>query len=162
MTYLQAALGNSDTKMSSYDKGRFSYYLEDYENARNYLEEAKVTGEADTVLLLGKTYEKLGDYNYAASIYSNFLSDRGDDLLIYNQLGICKMSAGAYEEALQAFQKALAMEEKQMTQTLRFNELIAYEYMGEFEQALILLKEYLADYPDDREAAREYEFLISR
>lgn len=160
--YLQAALGNADKKMSDYERGRLYYYMEDYETARNYLETAKASGDSQVILLLGKTYEALGDYNYAASIYSNYLADHKEDVIIYNRLGVCKTNAGAYEDALQAFQTALDLQDKTMTQTLLYNRIVVYEHMGDFGQARVLMKEYLTSYPDDEKAKREYEFLQSR
>ena len=160
--YLQAALGNSEKKMSDYDKGRLSYYIGDYEAARNYLEATKGNKDAKTILLLGQTYEKLGDYNYAASIYSNYLTQNTGDVIIYNRLGMCKLEAGDAKSALEYFNQALALGETSMTQTLKFNQIVAYEYLGDFDQAAVLMKNYLQIYPDDTDAVREYEFLKSR
>ena len=160
--YLQAALGNNEKKTSDYDKGRLSYYFGDYEAARNYLESTKGNKDAKTILLLGQTYEKLGDYNYAASIYSNYLTQNSGDVIIFNRLGMCKLQAGDAESALDYFEQALALGESSMTQTLKFNQIVAYEYLGEFEQASVLMKNYLQIYPDDLDAVREYEFLKSR
>ena len=160
--YLQAALGSNEKKISIYDKGRLSYYMGDYENARNYLESAKGNRNAETVLLLGQTYEKLGDFNYAASIYSNYLTENPDNVIIYNRLGMCKLQAKDAESALDYFEQALKLEEPSMTQVLKFNQIVAYEYLGEFDQASVLMKNYLQIYPDDQDALREYEFLKSR
>ena len=160
--YLQAALGSNEKKISDYDKGRLSYYMGDYENARNYLESAKGNKNAENVLLLGQTYEKLGDFNYAASIYSNYLTDNPDNVILFNRLGMCKLQAGDAESALEYFEQALALEDPSMTQVLKFNQIVAYEYLGEFDQASVLMKNYLQIYPDDQDAVREYEFLKSR
>lgn len=160
--YLREALGSSEKKVSDFDKGRLSYYMEDYESAKNYLEASKQTKDAAAVLLLGQTYEKLGDFNYAASIYSNFLTDHSDNVVILNRLGMCKLEAGDAASALEYFERALAQEDPSMLQVLRFNRIVAYEYLGEFDQANILMKEYLSVYPDDSDALREYEFLKTR
>ncbi len=160
--YLQAALGSNEKRISDYDKGRLSYYMGDYENARNYLESAKGNKNAETVLLLGQTYEKLGDFNYAASIYSNYLTANPDNVIIFNRLGMCKLQAGDAKSALDYFEQALALEDPSMTQVLKFNQIAAYEYLGEFDQASVLMKNYLQIYPDDQDALREYEFLKSR
>ena len=160
--YLQAALGNNNKKITLFDKGKLSYYMEDYENARNYLETNKDNKDAEAVLLLGQTYEKLGDYNYAASIYSNYLAEYPDNVILFNRLGMCKLQAGDAKSALEYFEEALALEDASMTQVLKFNQIVAYEYLGEFDQANVLMKNYLAVYPDDYEALREYEFLKSR
>lgn len=161
-TYLQSALGNNEKKISEYDKGRLCYYMGDYENARNYLESVKGTKNADTVLLLGQTYEQLGDYNYAASVYSNYLTANPGDVILLNRLGMCKLQGGDAKSALEYFEAALALEDPSMTQTLKFNQIVAYEYLGEFDEANVLMKNYLQLYPDDKDALREYEFLKSR
>lgn len=160
--YLQAALGSNEKKISDYDKGRLYYYMGDYENARNYLESAKGSKNAETVLLLGQTYEKLGDYNYAASIYSNYLTENPKHVIIFNRLGMCKLQSGDAKSALDYFEQALALEDPSMMQILKFNQIVAYEHLGEFEQANVLMKNYLQVYPDDSDALREYEFLKSR
>lgn len=160
--YLQAALGSSEKKISDYDRGRLYYHMGDYENARNCLEAAKGNKNAETVLLLGQTYEKLGDYNYAASVYSNYLTENSNHVIIFNRLGMCKLQAGDAKSALNYFEQALALEDSSMTQILKFNQIVAYEYLGEFDQANVLMKNYLQIYPDDQEALREYEFLKSR
>jgi tetratricopeptide (TPR) repeat protein len=147
--------------MTDYDKGRICYYLQDYENARNYLETARDENNRDVMLLLGQTYEALTDFNYAASVYSNYLLEN-PDAKMYNQLGLCKMHLTDYSGALESFQAGILLEDIQMKQTLSFNEIIAYEYLGEFTKAGVLMETYIASYPEDTEALREYQFLISR
>lgn len=160
--YLQAALASTGQKLSDYEKGRLSYYLEDYENARIYLESQKGTKDSESTLLLGRTYEKLGDYNYASSIYSNYLADNSQDVTLLNRLGMCKLQSGDAQAALDCFNRALELGDKSMTQILKFNQIVAYEHLGDWAQANVLMKNYLQLYPDDQDALREYEFLKSR
>ena len=49
-----------------------------------------------------------------------------------------------------------------MQQTLSFNEIVAYEYLGEYKKAAVLLDSYLQAYPDDETAKREKQFLQTR
>ena len=161
-SYLQAALGNNEKKISDYDKGRLSYYMGDYENARNYLESTRENKNAEAVLLLGQTYEKMGDYNYAASVYSNYLTSNPNHVILLNRLGMCKLQSGDAKSALEYFEQALSLEDTSMTQVLKYNQIVAYEYLGEFDQANVLMRSYLQIYPDDKEALREYEFLKTR
>lgn len=165
-SYLSSALKNHGDKMSDYEKGTVHYYLEDYENAKGYLEKAKSDGkkeDAQTVLMLGKTYEQLGDSNYAASVYNQYIENVGPHPGMYNQLGLCKLEVGEYEAALNAFDSGLAIENgNDYVQQLRFNQIVAYEYLGEFERAASLMNGYLTSYPDDAQAVREYEFLRTR
>lgn len=160
--YLSDFLKENEKKLSDYDKGRIYYYLGDYENARVSLEKAKGDNNQNTVLILGKTYEELGDYNYATSVYMNYLADHTDAAVIYNQLGLCKLQSGEYDQALSAFGSAQAVEDNGMEQTLAFNEIVANEYLGNFKQADVLMQNYIKKYPDDEDAKREYIFLQSR
>ncbi len=160
--YLRKAL-EGDTKMSIYQQGKFYYYLGQYEDARNSFE--KASSSIDTVeliLFLGKTYESLGDMNYAASLYSNFLDKHADAAEVFNQLGLCRLKAGEYSSALEAFEKGMAIENNSILQSLKYNEIVTYEYLTDFKKAAVLMEAYLKIYPDDQKAVREYEFLKTR
>lgn len=161
--YLNEALKEREAKMSSYDKGRIYYFLEDYQQAYLNLEEAKANGSAEVYLYLGKAYEATGDYNYAINnVYASYLSKNDGDARIYNQLGLCYMKQKDYEAALTAFQNAMAIEGNGIMQTLQFNEIVAYEYLGDYTKAQVLIDAYLKSYPDDEAAQRESGFLTTR
>lgn len=160
--YLQTAMENDTKKMTNYEKGRISYYLEDYENARTYLEKARDEKGYEAVLFLGKTYETLGDNNYAISVYNTYLESNPDAAQVWNQLGLCKLNMEDNEGALQAFQTAMQIENNGMMQTLKMNEIIAYEHLHEYKKASVLMESYLKSYPDDETAQREYLFLKTR
>lgn len=161
-TYLRAAMDAAGEQMSAYDKGRMYYYLEEYQSAYLALETAKDQGGADASLYLGRSYEATGDYNYAASVYNNYLSKDTSDARIYNQLGLCEMARGDYHAALSAFQSGMQIEDNEMMQSLLFNEAVTYEYLHDYRQAAVLMESYLKTYPDDQVARREYEFLSTR
>ena len=160
--YLQNAMKENEKSISDYDMGRICYYMGDYENARNFLERLKTTTDYGAALYLGRTYEALGDYNYAASIYAGYAEYDQTKAEIYNQLGLCRMQLKEYDAALMAFQTGMNIEGNDMMQTLKFNEVIAYEYMGDYKTAAALMNSYLRSYPDDETAKREYEFLQTR
>lgn len=160
--YIQAAMDAGTKNMTNYEKGRICYYLEDYENARTYLEKARGDSGYEAVLFLGKTYETLGDNNYAISVYNTYLEGSGQNPQVLNQLGLCKMNTGDYQGALTAFQSAMSMEGNGMMQILKMNEIIAYEKLEDFKKAAVLMESYLKSYPDDQEAQREYTFLKTR
>ena len=160
--YLQTAMDTGTKNMTNFEKGRICYYLEDYENARTYLEKARDDSGYEAVLFLGRTYETLGDNNYAISVYNNFLESNGPNAQVLNQLGLCKMQTGDYEAALNAFQSAMNIEGNRMMQILKMNEVIAYEQLGQYKKASVLMDSYLQTYPDDEVAQREYIFLKTR
>ena len=119
-------------------------------------------GGFESVLFLGKTYETLGDNNYAISVYKTYLDSVGPNPQVLNQLGLCRMQTGDYEGALNAFQSAMNIEENGMMQVLKMNEIVAYERLKDYKKASILMESYLKTYPDDEEAKREYIFLKTR
>lgn len=116
----------------------------------------------DSYLYLGKAYAATGDYNYASSVYSNYLSKQGPDAEIYNQLGLCELAKKDYQKALEAFQAGKQIEGNSLMQTLSFNEIVAYEYLQDYQKAAVLLNAYLQNYPDDQAAIREQQFLSTR
>ncbi len=161
-TYLQTALENGESKMNAYDKGRIYYHMGEYQKAYIALEEAREDGNAESTLYLGMAYEATGDYNYASSVYNSYLSKDSQNAEIYNQLGLCEMAKEDYQKALEAFQAGKQIEGNAMMQTLSFNEIVAYEYLGEYKKAAVLLDSYLKAYPDDEAAKREQQFLLTR
>ena len=160
--YLEAAMAEGEKSMDDSEKGQMSYYLEDYTSASTYLERARTNGKEETILYLGNTYEALGEYNYAANVYSSYLAEHTDSEQMYNQLGMCRMQMGNYTEALNAFQAGMNVEDNTMLQTLQFNEIVAYEYLGEYKKAAVLMESYLKTYPDEEAAKRENAFLQTR
>ncbi len=152
---------DSNPRMSDFDLGRMYYYVQDYELAIDHLEMIVNPETSDVVLYLGKCYEALGDINYVASIYAEAVNEF-QDATLYNQLGLCQLKRESYDAALDAFQKGLDCEDEMMMQILRYHEIIAYEFLGDFDTARQLMENYLLDYPDDEKAKREYEFLKTR
>ena len=152
----------ANPNMSDYDMGRFEYYLTNYDAAKTYLERAEKGDAALITLYLGRTYEALGDYNYAISLYNTYLDKDHNEAQIYNQMGLCQMKMERYSEALASFQAAMNLDDISILQTLKFNEIVAYEYMQEYKTAAMLLSDYIKTYPDDESAKREYEFLKTR
>lgn len=161
-SYLATALEQGESQMNAYDKGRIYYHLGEYQKAYLALEEAREKGGAESYLYLGRAYEATGDYNYASSVYNNYLSKDSQNPEIYNQLGLCEMAKKDYQKALSAFQAGKEIENNEMLQALSFNEIVAYEYLGEYQKAAVLVDTYLQQYPDDETAKREQQFLSTR
>ncbi len=160
--YLKDAMEIS-TKLTSLQKGKLYYCLGEYEQAKNALESARSeNAQGGVTLYLGRTYEALGDTNYAASLYRAYLEENSGDVEIYNQLGLCCLDMGNYDEALRAFEQGLSVPDNEYEQTLKYNRIVAYEYLGQFDQAALLMKDYLKEYPADEAASREEGFLKTR
>lgn len=159
---LQNSIDQNGNSMSDYDKGRFYYFLGNFEEAKKALDNANKDDDPQIVLYLGKSYEETGDYTYAISVYQNYLEKDSSQVQLYNQMGVCQMKMGLYEDALKSFQAGMKIEGNELMQSLKFNEIVAYEYKSDFQTAAALMSEYLKSYPDDMVAKREYEFLKTR
>ena len=160
--YINMAL-QKNGKMTDYQSGLFSYYLGKYDEARQSLEAARKSDESDKLILyLGRSYEALGDMNYAATLYREYLEKDPDSACIYNEEGLMYLKQEEYMKALTAFENGMALNDPSYNQSLMFNEAVTYEYLLDFKKAAVLMKEYIEKYPDDEEAQREYIFLSTR
>ena len=63
---------------------------------------------------------------------------------------------------MESFQAGLEVNDPSTTQNLLFNQIVAYEYLADFNKAKELIEEYVKLYPDDAAAQREQIFLSSR
>lgn len=161
-SYIQEFMQKNDKSLKDGEKGIIYYYLEDYENARIYLDAFVNGSDPELSLILGQTYEKLGDMNYAAVVYQTYLGNNEPSAALYNSLGICLMNQKKYGEAVEAFENGINMGNSDYLQELRFNLIVANEYLGNFSQAKTMMQEYLQSYPDDDKAKKESEFLQTR
>ncbi|SCX05947.1 Tfp pilus assembly protein PilF [Lachnospiraceae bacterium YSD2013] len=160
--YLKAILEDGNRKISDYDRGRMHYCLGDYSNARVYLEKAKVDTDPESILVLGKTYEAMSDYSYAASLYATYLEKKGNNAAVYNQLGVCRWKLNDYEGALSAFSFGLKLDAPEWEKELLYNEAVTYEYLLDFDTAREKMEAYLEKYPKDEAAQHEALFLATR
>ncbi|MBR5968758.1 MAG: tetratricopeptide repeat protein [Lachnospiraceae bacterium] len=163
---LQEALNSFGNAMSYYEKGKAAYYLGNNAEAQSLLEKALTSsrGEerAQTVLMLGLTGERQGDFGYAVDVYTDYLENETQDARILNRRGICRMEQGDYRLAIADFEQGKALQDAEAYRALARNEITAYEYLGDFSKARKLMEEYMQRFPDDEEAAREHAFLSTR
>lgn len=163
--YLHVAINQSNEVMENYEKGMIYYYLGEYESARDFLALDPDKGGEKAILLQGKSYEALGEYHSATTVYKTYLDTLEvgkKSAAVYNQLALSEKELGNYHDALNSLEAALEIEDEEMKQTLQYNEIVIYEYLKDFKKATVLMEEYLDLYPDDEVALREYEFLKTR
>jgi len=150
--------------MSSLNLGRIYYYMGESQLAAVNLEDARKADDnnSDITLYLGRTYEAIGEYNYASNVYESYLARNSGDAVICNQFALCLMELGDYEKALEYINEGMAVGDMSVMQSLLFNEIVVYEYLGDFQSAYTLVKSYLKAYPGDEAALREQIFLQTR
>lgn len=153
----------SVSKPTTYELGIFNYYLGDYTQARNYFEESSETKKTEEgIIYLGKTYEALDDAGYTIALYEEYISNNKTADIVYNELGLLKASKRDYEGAIAAFSAGLENEGASCKQSLMYNQIVAYEMLGDFDSAKKHMESYLKQFPGDENALRENIFLSSR
>lgn len=146
-----------------YGKALVYFYLGDYDAALGLLEECLAEGDVEAAYYMAEISRSRKDYTNAIYYYEKYISAGGKDSSgACNQIAVSLMKKGAYEEALNYIERGLEQMEPFNERILRKNEIIAYEYLGRYEEADHKLKEYMKDYPAEYEAIREAVFVGSR
>lgn len=163
--YLEQAVQTSGTKADDYARrGRAYTLLGDYESAESELQKAVDAGSSQALLYKGQLLEEEGNPSEAQTLYENYISLHKDDAQALNSLGCLEMSNANYAQALTYFSDALAAAEASgvSKQEILRNQILAYEYNGQFDAAKAAMESYAASYTLDTELEREYIFLQTR
>lgn len=118
--------------------------------------------ESMALSAIGKAYDDSGDYKSAMSFFQNVLNSGKKSGEIYNQIGLCELSAKRYDEAAAAFDKGIALGDADWTKGLMYNKGAALEYKGDYAGALKIFETYVSTYGSTPELTKEITFLKSR
>lgn len=143
--------------------GRLSYYMEDYINAKTYLESASKAGNAEAVYWEAELYWQMGNTDYAITLFQSYLEGESPEHQeAYAKVASWQIGQGDYDGALATLEAGLSKGEGAVRQELLANEIVVYEQKGDFETAKLKMESYLETYPEDEKAQREYVFLKTR
>ena len=153
--------------VNPYKSGMEALESEQYEEAAEQFKEAvkNEQNKADSYRGLGIALWETKDYEGAKEALRNALEEGSEKTATVNNiLGSCELQMGNIKEAVTYFEEGLKVEDSddKLKQAMRFNCIFAYEKLGDMETAKNLLSEYVKDYPEDEEAAKEAEFLETR
>lgn len=151
------------TGQDRFNLAKIHFYQGLYKQAREEFGECLAEGFIESNFFIGESYFMEKDYSTAVFYYDKCIKEGGNDNpAVYNQAACSKMKLGAYEDAINYLNMGKEIGDKEQSRAMKKNEIITYEYLGEFDMALEKLREYIAEYPDDGNAAREREFLLTR
>ena len=163
--YLEKALqvvNSSETDY--YNKGLVYYYLQEYENAKDNLIQAMNENPDDgkAILLLGRVYLSMNDLADARAMFNEHIVNDTNVAAAYDGLAMCDIAEENYESALANVQAGLARGNLEANKGLRFNEIIVYEHLKDWETAKQKAADYVLMYPLDEAGMRENQFLSTR
>lgn len=171
---MQASEIGVDSKEDQYNMAKVHFYQGSYEVALTELNESYANGFYEANYYIGEIYSEQKDFSTAIYYYEKYIEEghslkTGRDqgfvsgaTAVYHQIAICHMKQGNYSQALKYLEQGIAFEDIETLRPLMKSEIIAYEYMGQYDMALEKLASYMEAYPEDEEARRELLFLDTR
>jgi tetratricopeptide (TPR) repeat protein len=160
---IKAAEIEAKTGEDKYQLAKVHYYQEEYDKALSELNESLADGFQEANYYIGEIYRIKKDYPKAIYYYENYIKEGSlQSPNIYNQIAVCELKVGDYENALNYLEKGLSFHHVSMQKTLLRNEIITYERLGNYQKANEKTEEYLSLYPKDEEALKEAAFIDTR
>lgn len=151
------------TAKEKYQKAKIMCFQGNYEEAKTQL--LAIAGEYNKAYeLLGDIYYTNQDYSNAIDSYVTYLGVSGEHASagLYNQLANCSIKLDNYEQALEYIHQGLSLGDNTEQRELKYNEVLVYENLGDFNKAYELAQSYVSEYPEDENMARELVFLETR
>ena len=142
---------------------KIHYYQGNMEQALDGFQYAVELGYVENYIYMGDIYLQKNDFDSAIYYYESYFNGGGKiDANLCLKLGTCYINVGRYEDARKITEEGLKLAGANEKQDLLRNEIIAYEYLGDFVSAYTKMESYLVAYPEDSEAQRDLEFLKTR
>ncbi len=152
-----------------FNRGMIYIDLQDYTQAEEMFNTSYGKGYTSALLGLGEVAVCQEAYESALTYYEKFFAQTDltgiDGALAaraYNQYAVTLLALEDYEMAATACEAGLKYNNRDADAALTFNLIIAYEYLGRWEEAYSMAKSYVEKYPEDADGLKEYTFLCSR
>lgn len=151
------------TKADKYNLAKIHFYQGLYDQALPELSESFANGFVEAYFYIGEIYSQKKDYSTAKYYYEKYIEEGIIDTpAVYNQIASCLIKMGEYEQAISYLEKGIEFVNAGMMRVLLKNEIIAYEHLGDYKNALTKLQNYITTNPNDQDAIREVAFITSR
>ncbi len=146
-----------------YQEALCHYYLGEEDKAIDVLNGIK-DSYSDAFVLEGDIYYNRKEYENAQACYEAYLEKEkdSDTSEVSYKLSNCYIKEKNYKKAIVVIEEALGGQNIKQKQKLMYNQILCYEYDSDFNQAYLLAKEYVKEYPADEDMAREFVFLKTR
>ena len=151
------------TDEDKYYLGQVHFYQENYKSAKIEMEYALDMGFHEAGYFLGEIALANKEYETAIAYYEQYRQNSAvESPTVCNQEAVCYLALFEYGKAQEMLDIGLGVPGSAARQQLLRNQVALYEEKNELAKAYETLGEYLEDYPQDAEAAAEYNFLKKR
>lgn len=154
-----AKSGNPEQAEEKLMEGR---KLETSERPKNTDETKDAPGYAAALTAVADAWLAEQNAEKADALYSQLIAGGLADSRLYNRLAKACMEQQDYDKALGYIEQGLALADDLARKDLKFNQAVCYEYLGDFQGALELFKNYASEYGSDDAVEHEIAFLVTR
>ena len=134
-----------------------------YDKAIAKLTQSVENGYEEAHYYMAEIYKMQGNYSEAVYQFGEYIKLVGEkDSVAYNQLAVCLLEQGKYEEAIEAIRTGLNIRSSEFRQQLLQNEVVILEKAGQYAEAYEKAKAYMTEYPEDEAMEKEVLFLETR
>jgi tetratricopeptide (TPR) repeat protein len=161
--YLEKALSaDPETAEEYYNRGLIYYELGNSDEALKSLKKAVDEDYTEAFSMYASVCIETGKTDQARKMFNSRISDKKELAASYNGLALCDLADEKYDDALNNLESGLKQDDDTVTEELKFNEVVVYERMLDFDTAKTKLSAFLEEYPDNEAAIRENKFLQTR
>lgn len=153
---------NGNSVEDNLSKGRLYMLLDQNDQAEPYLQKAADRGSDEAAVYLCQIYQASGRIEEASALLQKFVSSENADPEVIGEIGDMTYASGDYQAALLYYRTGLSLESIGNVQQLIRGEIACYEQLDMWDEAKETLAQYVAQYPNDEEAVKEYTFLQTR
>ena len=143
-------------------RGRIYTLMGQYDAAKTAFEKADDKGSEDANIYLADMYLEQGKEDECDKLLDAYKNESNISAVACNAIAGMELKRGNPEEALfyvtEGLDKLYVPNKKELLK----NRVAAYEYMGSFSEAFTYATEFLQEYPQDADMAREVKFLSTR
>ena len=138
------------------------YDRKEYREALPILLEAYESGYSELVLYVGSCYGQIGDAENMQLYYNVFLRNNEMNSFMYAQYAAIALDQNKLDEAYDYIQKGMQLEEQSSIKELKFDEIVYYEKLNDFNTAFEKTSAFVEEYPGDKDGKNEYDLLYTR
>lgn len=161
--YLEKALEIEGEKSSDFiNKGRVYLLMDDYDKAIEYLNKAIDKGDNEANFYLAIVYAAKGDDAQSEACFAEYTKSSSASAAELCSMADTLMKRDDYKTALKYLEAAEDLPDATDLRSIKKSIIICYERTGDYNNAALLMANYVKEYPDDEDAKRDYTFLKTR